>query len=82
MPNVISRVRLLIGDTADSPQFTDQQILERLAISGDVRVSNLIRRRENAPPVVVRWVVRFSQAPLQGAGSARHAIVHTGVHTG
>jgi hypothetical protein len=45
------------------------------------------RRRENALPVVVRLVVRFSQAPLQGAGSegagsARHAIVHTGVHTG
>ena len=32
------------------------------------------RRRENALPVVVR----FSQAPLQGAGSAQHAIVHAG----
>ena len=32
------------------------------------------RQRENALPVVVR----FSQAPLQGAGSVRYAIVHTG----
>jgi hypothetical protein len=38
--------------------------------------------RENALPVVVCMVVRFSQAPPQGAGSARHAIVHNGVHTG
>jgi hypothetical protein len=43
---------------------------------------NLIRRREHALHVVVRLVVRFSQAPLHGAGRARHAIVHTGVPTG
>jgi hypothetical protein len=32
------------------------------------------RWRENALPVMVR----LSQAPLQGAGSAQHAIVHAG----
>jgi hypothetical protein len=57
-------------------------VLELLTISGDVRVSQLLRWRENALPMVVRLVVRFSQAPLQGARSACHAIVHTGVHTG